>query len=185
MTIVAVFCVVGAGTLAYFSDTETSSGNKFIAGTLDLKVNDKDDPEVDYITVENMKPGDSGSYTWTAKNVGSITGSLTLVVSAITNDDNFCNEPEAGVPDNTPGDAEGKGGGELGDYLDVVLKVNGEKMYEGPLNGMTGTYRNVTTLAQNETADVKLEWSIDSEVGNIIQSDSAEFDITFQLDQAE
>ena len=39
---IAVLLVTGlvvGGTLAYFSDTETSTGNLFTAGTIDLEVN--------------------------------------------------------------------------------------------------------------------------------------------------
>jgi len=34
----AASMLIGAGTVAYFSDTETSTGNTFTAGTLDLKL---------------------------------------------------------------------------------------------------------------------------------------------------
>jgi predicted ribosomally synthesized peptide with SipW-like signal peptide len=46
MLIIGVVSILlGAGTVAYFSDTETSKGNTFTAGTLDLKVRDFADGE--------------------------------------------------------------------------------------------------------------------------------------------
>jgi predicted ribosomally synthesized peptide with SipW-like signal peptide len=39
-----VGAAIGIGTWAYFSDVETSTGNIFQAGTLDLKVDGADDP---------------------------------------------------------------------------------------------------------------------------------------------
>jgi len=48
---------IGWGTIAYFSDTETSTGNTFSAGALDLTVNGYNDPEVGkVVTIEDMKP---------------------------------------------------------------------------------------------------------------------------------
>jgi len=56
---------LGWGTYSLFSDTETSSGNTFSAGTLDLKVWNGthwiDSPLPVYFNVANVKPGDSGS----------------------------------------------------------------------------------------------------------------------------
>jgi len=46
---------LGWGTYSYFSDTETSSGNTFTAGTLDLKVDGRDGPLGAYFMVSNVK----------------------------------------------------------------------------------------------------------------------------------
>jgi predicted ribosomally synthesized peptide with SipW-like signal peptide len=188
MLIGLVAALAGAGLHAYFSDTEKSEGNTFTAGTLDLELSAAQGSVV-VLNVGPLAPGDSGSNTWIAKNVGSIAGKLSLTVSSITNNDNGLTEPEREAGDTTGGD----GGGELGEYLDVVLwvdlngngqKDNGEVLYEGYLNGMAGTYSDVATLGMDESVKIILEWSIDSSVGNIIQSDSASFDITFSLVQA-
>jgi predicted ribosomally synthesized peptide with SipW-like signal peptide len=63
VTIGLLASVIGVGTYAYFSDTETSSGNTITAGTLDLKVWDPglpgwvDDPEVpELVTITDIKP---------------------------------------------------------------------------------------------------------------------------------
>jgi predicted ribosomally synthesized peptide with SipW-like signal peptide len=186
MVIGLVAALAGAGLYAYFNDTETSTGNTFTAGTLDLDLSAAEGSTV-VLDVGPMAPGDEGSNTWIATNVGSISGSLSLEVSDITNDDNGLTDPESEV--DTTG---GAGEGELGDYLYVVLWVDlngngeideGEVLYEGDLNGMSGTYSDVTTLGEDESVAIILEWSIDPEVGNIIQSDSASFDIEFSLVQ--
>jgi len=56
-----VIGLVMAGTWAYFSDAETSSGNTFTAGTLDLKVSDWNEGFGDGVTatwsMSNMTPG--------------------------------------------------------------------------------------------------------------------------------
>ncbi len=71
--IAAVAAIAVGGTIAYFSDTETSSGNTFTAGTLDLTLGESGGAP---ITLTNMKPGDSGSGIITVSNVGSLAGKL-------------------------------------------------------------------------------------------------------------
>ena len=64
----------GIGTWAYFQDTETSTGNVFAAGTLDLKTDDVDGV-TQTLYASNLKPGDSVSGSITLKNAGSVAGS--------------------------------------------------------------------------------------------------------------
>jgi len=85
LSILAIFLViglVGAGTNAWFQDTETSTGNTFTAGTLDLKIRDQDEPWGDGVTAtwtaSNMAPGDSWDFLVPfvrLDSVGSIPGS--------------------------------------------------------------------------------------------------------------
>jgi len=84
MCIALVAMTAGAGTLAYFSDTETSTGNTFTAGTMDLKVRDGD--ELDWgdgvtatWTLSDMKPGDSVSGWVVLDAVGSIAANHTEI----------------------------------------------------------------------------------------------------------
>ncbi len=61
LTSILVTGVVASSTLlvsnAFFSDTETSSGNTFTAGKLDLKINQSDNPSA-LVTITDLKPGD-------------------------------------------------------------------------------------------------------------------------------
>ena len=111
-----------AGTLAIFSDTETSTGNTLTAGTLDLEV-DSPNP-VMTISVSNIAPGWQGIYQWTLHNVGSLPGYLYVEFSPITNNDNGCNDPETEAETNEYGAVSpGADEGELGAYLRAwVLK---------------------------------------------------------------
>jgi len=87
MTIALVAALIGGGIYAAFSDVETSTGNEFIAGTLDLKLTDADETLQDGVTgsigATNMKPDDSGTVTgWIkVKNSGTLDGTLTLTIS--------------------------------------------------------------------------------------------------------
>ncbi|MDI6631481.1 MAG: TasA family protein [Thermoanaerobacteraceae bacterium] len=71
--VLLVAALAGAGTFAYFSDTETSTGNTFAAGTIDLTLNQSAPAP---INLTNMKPGDDVSATITVQNVGSLAGKL-------------------------------------------------------------------------------------------------------------
>lgn len=65
MTIGFVLTLAGAGTYAFFSDTETSVGNTFTAENHELKIKDADEDWRDGVTgtwmMSNMVPGDSVS----------------------------------------------------------------------------------------------------------------------------
>jgi spore coat-associated protein N len=80
LTVLLALGITG-GTFAYFTDTETSNGNVFAAGTLDLKISDINEyPPRDGVSVTwsmtNMAPGVShvGPRTITIINTGSIQG---------------------------------------------------------------------------------------------------------------
>ena len=99
---------VGWGAYSYFNDTETGENNTFTAGTLDLKVDNKDDPNIVYITLSNMKPGDdAGYYKWILKNVGTLPGKLSVTFSVITNSENGIEEPEQAAESQPYASSEG------------------------------------------------------------------------------
>jgi predicted ribosomally synthesized peptide with SipW-like signal peptide len=90
---------IGWGTYSYFSDTETSSGNRFTAATLDLEVGGS---SILVINVGNIAPGyDSGFYKWILKNVGSIPGKLSVTIDIISDDEGTNTEPEL-IAENEP-----------------------------------------------------------------------------------
>ena len=114
LALALVLGLAGAGTLAYFSDTETSSGNTFAAGTLDLKVDGQDDANVVHVTLSNMKAGDdSGYYKWVVRNAGTLPGKLSVTFSQMQNDENGVTEPEQAAESQPYASPDG----ELGQYL--------------------------------------------------------------------
>jgi len=86
MLIIAVAAaLIGAGTISYFNDVETSKNNIFIDGTIDLKIrHNPSDPWTDGVTdtwyVPDMKPGDDiPSRSIWFKNFGTIqTSTMTI-----------------------------------------------------------------------------------------------------------
>jgi predicted ribosomally synthesized peptide with SipW-like signal peptide len=122
-------CAIGV-TVAYFSDIETSSGNTFAAGEIDLKVDlqcedglcgfpERDLPDEPAFFHEcDVKPGDTGEVTisWHVYN-NNAWGRIKL--DKTYNWEYACNEPEA-LADITCGNP-GMGEGELGKNLLFTL----------------------------------------------------------------
>jgi predicted ribosomally synthesized peptide with SipW-like signal peptide len=173
---------IGWGTYSYFSDTETSSGNKFSAGTLDLKVDGKDNPLDVYFNVADVKPGDSGSKTIALKNDGTIEGTAKIHIKNVANSEGTNPEPETDTAE--PGD--------LGKYL--VLKIWYDAEGDGfeaddlivtdEVNDLNSVLTTLGPLGAGQTRNVKIDWELPSDVGNDIMGDSVTFDIEFSLVQA-
>lgn len=211
LTIGLVAAVAVGASRAIFSDTETSVGNTFSAGTLNLTVDGQDDPNVVHVSLADMKPGDGTGgaehstiqYQWTLCNTGSLSGQPYIEIINLSDYDNNCNEPEAGVPDSSCGDP-GLGEGELSANLFMQINAAGSGGFEYPHgapcvdggrncplsywasygsigNGAPSTWQTIP--AGGCIAPMVLELEIPTTVDNIIQSDSSEFDIVFHLDQ--
>jgi len=65
--------IIGA-TFAYFSDTETSAGNTFTAGTLEIDITDQnvDTPFASEAIISNWAPGETTNVNFDVKNTGSL-----------------------------------------------------------------------------------------------------------------
>jgi len=143
LTVIGVVAaIVVGGTIAYFSDTETSTGNTFTAGAIDLMIDsechyyqngepvdckdatgaefgnweltDLEDGIQKFFAFGDVKPGDYGEDT-ISLHVYNNDAWACVTLGPLANNDNGCNEPEGDV-DTTCGDP-GEGEGELGDYL--------------------------------------------------------------------
>lgn len=199
---IAAFLIIGlmaGGTWAYFSDTETSTGNTFTAGTLNLTVNGNDGSNTIVFTVTDANPGQSGGGTWTLVNAGSLAGYIDLESISATNAENYnaaTNEAEA-VDDADTSNATGVG--ELAANLDAVLFIDdgagggtannrvldgGEvTIYSGKLGSIAASYNQNLSLGAGATTYVSMTWSVGTGVNNTIMGDSATLNITVELGQ--
>jgi len=184
MIISLVCALLGAGVYASFSDTETSSNNQFVAGTLDLTVDAENPWSTTKIDVSGMKPGDSGVATCTLYNDGSVDASSLLVDITNLSDSEGANpEPEGDTTE--PGD--------LSANMDMVIWVDTDNdgvqdagetvLASGKLNALSWTTHDAGSLDAGNTKYVSLTYAIASSVGNDIQGDSTTFDIEFVLNQ--
>lgn len=129
LSIIGLVSAVAFGaTRAYFSDTETSSGNTFTAGAIDLKIDyqcgencyyplqDLDDGN-SFFNYCDIKPGDNGEVTisW---HINSNKAWARIRLDKIRDKEYGCTEPEREYPDTTcDTDGVGLGMGELSQYL--------------------------------------------------------------------
>jgi len=127
MLILIAGMFAGAGTMAYFNDTEEVGQHTMEAGTLDLEVGSSAPIT---ISIQNIAPGWSKTYSWTLTNTGSITGVVKVEFSPVTEYENGENEPESIAEDMTftpagcgPQTVGIEDSGELGYFL----KANGRR----------------------------------------------------------
>ena len=192
--------IVGIGTFAYFSDTATSTGNTFTAGTLVLSevttgsaVNNSYvvtpaggiNGSVQFGLTDLVKPGSSGTITWTLNNIGNVNGSLTLVAATT-----FTDNPAPNARQLATWVSLGSHVG-LGQDLMVWVTRDGTDIL-----GSTGTYvamsglQAALNLEVNKTITIGtpvvyvLNWQVPTTAGNEIQGDSANLNITFTLNQS-
>ncbi len=178
--------LLGSG--AYFSDTETSKGNTFSAGTLDLAIDGKNNENSVRITVSNIKPGFQRVGTWKLENLGSLPGYLDLEDIKVTGAENSIEGPEAALSDT---DADG----ELQNLVGLELHVDeppvsgwfgteDTKIYDGKASGVASNYDQNLLIPSKGTKHIAYQfqwWSTTND--NIAMSDSFTFDVTFQLAQ--
>jgi len=136
MVIGLVASAIGMGTYAYFSDTETSTGNTFTAGAIDLKIDStckyngqtqkfctwesKDLGTGDvFFNFNDVKPGDFGEDT-ISFDLTSNPAWACIYVTNIVDSDNGCNGPELKAEPNCLAD----GNGELDEHLYVTIWVD-------------------------------------------------------------
>lgn len=194
--------VGGAGSMALFNDQDDVTGNTMTAGQLDLHVDytAKNDGTAQTVeragngdlagfTLGDIKPGDDGWIEICLEPVSNpawiwMRGELT------ENAENGMTEPEADV-DDTPDE------GELAQYVDAKLKYesNGPVIAQGTLaeileaigDGVLLDYDPSTSDAdpfpENNRSCVVIDWWVDREVGNVIQTDRTKFDLSFYAEQ--
>lgn len=178
--------VVVVSTLAFFQDQETSSGNQFTAGSLDLQVdfictyNHSPCPQSPVFSnqhlifnFQNLVPGDNGSALVSLQSLGSDSwlcgGVRTTSASAFNSvllftlwHDQNCNQAQ--------------------DPSETIYQLN------QPLTTSSWPLFDSTTttgpLPQNQTSCLGLIWQLPTSVGNQFQTNSLNFDLSFTANQS-
>jgi predicted ribosomally synthesized peptide with SipW-like signal peptide len=194
-----VIMMVGGGTWAYFSDTETSTGNVLTAGTLDLKLSDDNETDQDGVTASwgdaNMAPGDDASGTVTLTNSGSLEANHVEITFANVID-NTVTPAEIGTDDEDMSDTMNVTALSLGvtDLLAVatgafvnadieLADVNDDQVITlDELDGVT--IDDLTPpAADGGTTDFDITVELDTATGNGNQGDQVTTSITFVMFQ--
>lgn len=188
ITIVAVLAIAASATGAYLSDSVTSNGNTFAAGTLALNVDGSHSNSVKF-NVANLRPGNQPIGTWEVSNVGSLNGYLDLENIVVTNAGGTYTDVEgvAGDPTNQ---------GNLGDLLSVTLfvdnngdgwfSVGDQTIYSGAPNGLAASYdQNLLINSGNHNhITLQVNWfSHPGTLDNTGQGDTMQLDLAFELAQ--
>lgn len=168
MIVFVVAAVIG-GTGAFFSDTETSTGNVFTAGAVDISITDiahtPSTPNLVGFTentngwsfsFSDLKPLDKGTVTYTLDNTQNPAYVCAMVMET-GNNDNGVNDPETTAGDVTPG----VGGGELGQFLN--FKFGNQS---GSLAAITGVWQNVGPIGSPATASAAIDYCFGTFSGN-------------------
>lgn len=167
-TILAAAALIVGATFAFFSDSETSTGNVLAAGDIDLRIDNTsyvtnssgilvESPATSWtlrdLTVEkffnftDIKPGDIGEDTISI-HVGSNNAWVCAAARVIVDSDETCTDPEQ--TDETGAcivETDGTNG-ELGDQInfsfwkddgDNVLEVGETPFLSGPISGLNGS----------------------------------------------
>jgi len=196
-----IVTVVGVGVYFYFSDVETSPGNKITAGTLDLTIQEtaeiksSDWGKIDtsnceevkngiacHVEISHIAPTDTGTIVWTLKNIGDLKGYLT-VEADVTSDNGTDTEPEEAAAS------------EYGENLTLSYMVT------TTLSGGSITEPQTASLSEVETKfDTQIDRPMDPEgeivytlvwelpntgstFDNLAQGDTSTIDLTFYLEQ--
>jgi len=199
MTIAVVGVVGFAATKAYFTDTETSVGNTFSTGTIDIDV-DGTNPwtRTSPYSLTDMKPSQTEYINFTVKNVGTNPVNVWKRLANVATSSGTLSEPECvdekgswanGVcTGNTPKD-------DIDTVIDYDLSV---KLYDGGNNFIWHQmlYNKNVTVAQIKDTDmflgmIPVGWHMDvvqsyhmkAETGNWAQGDTMTFDIVLTGEQ--
>ncbi len=184
----AVSAIAIGATTAYFSDTETSAGNTFAAGKLDLELGASSTLP---FNISDVKPGDSGKGIVTLTNIGGgISGQLNVSLTDFVQYENTLTEPELNPPFGTHDYENGPNAGELNFFLgfaafvdvnkdgvfnagDIQLTYDGQqRAYPGfwdkdfhyhPLSSMLQSWNNIMTLNGGESVDLIIMWQFPGE----------------------
>lgn len=189
MVIAITATMIAGATTAYFSDVETSNGNTFTAGKLDLQI-DGGDANVVKFDVKNMKPGSQPTGHYALTNIGTINGYLDITKITVTNLENDLTEPEASAGDITPNL------GELGDVVNIRLYFDNDKdgyfstgddmFYNGKISAMPTSFQLNKVIPAGGTVQIMGNTVIDwwsTANDNLAQSDTVVFDLEFTLNQ--
>jgi len=185
VTIFAVAAIAAAATAAYFSDTETSTGNTFAAGTLDLTVDSTiNGQNTVKFTIGNMKPTDIQTGIYILNNTGSIDGYLDLESISVANSENGILEPEQQAGDATVDT------GELQTLIDLIIWIDADNnglpnetlIYSGKAGSVAGNYDvdQVIAASGNTKLGVRVDWPSQAN-DNQAMGDDMTLNMTFEL----
>ena len=172
LTIAVVGGLIGAGVVAYFSDTETSAENVFQAGIIDQTVNGKDDPVGAVVHLEDMKPCDWEERTVTLrKKANSNPGPAYL---------HFDVKEWGNAIESEPGNPNAN---KIHNWITVDLKINGVVLIPPEAHFKLGDLHCcwIPLAWLDSKIEVVLSFHLQAETPNDFQGDFVGFNIDFMM----
>lgn len=198
-----VAAVAIGGTIAYFSDTETSVGNTIVAGTIDIDV-DGDNPWTQEFTIDDLKPGETENKDFQVNNVGNNAVNLSKKLFHIVGSGGILPEPECeiggGVWDRTAQACDKSNYTEIDNIQERIYYDLSVEVYDGSSliwwqEIETGSKILTTVYSDNDTyidlgmipvggyMIVHQSYHFDKTAGNEYQGDKLTFDMEFRAEQ--
>ncbi len=187
VTLGGAAAAAGAGTFAYFSDSESSTDNEVVAGTMDLN-----DPTNGQISVSNIAPGEtvpSGGGTTTI----SATYDASSTLDAEGDFSSSLSEPSE------PSEPSTSTNQSASDFASQLTVTTAELTRNGSVEtDLTTSPQSVSTaadlgglsvddgfgtIAPGDTIGLRLGLTFDSGAGNAYQADGVSIDATFTAEQ--
>lgn len=194
--IIFAVAVIAGGTGAFFSDTETSSGNVFTAGSVTIDITSIDHtyngdsgnaPVFDTIgdgfsfSLTDLKPLDSGNVNYVLDN-GENEAYVCALVEETGNNENVVLDPETDAGDTAD---NGAGFGELGDFLSFKFGTE-----SGTLANISGVWQSLGVVAANNPTESTIDYCFgeydgddcvldEDAVYNLAQTDGLTADVRF------
>lgn len=200
---VLMLALLIGGLYGVFTDEETSQGNVFVAGYLNLvavtdgqatgcsyDVTPGGDAVDGYVvfgagaTPEPIVPGDSGYIEWSMTNESYVDGNLTIVMDLLDGDDVDLQEAEQAYALNDNG-----GNGDLDENIEVQLVGESGTIFDwqslADLQTDLSTWTGEAMDGDNglDAHVFTLNWRVPGTATSIIQSDEAYVGFTFTLTQ--
>ncbi|WP_436906517.1 hypothetical protein [Halosimplex marinum] len=184
LLLVLAFVGGGLGTLVLDLPEDVTPGVRTPSGTPEpATVSLETSENRTLLRARDVAPGDSGRSRLTLRNTGSAAGEIGVSGVVVDGSENGVVQAEAAVDDD-PSESE------LPERLLVRLAVrypDGEAVPvfgDGgfvPLADTEGTNRTVGRLGPGEAVTVVFEWRLPEETGNVVQSDTASFELAFGI----
>ena len=180
-SIAVVSAMITGGAVAYFSDTETSTGNTFTAGTIDIEICPVDGQIVETITEDlDLKPCETGYIDFTVTNTGT---NPVVVWKHLGNI--VCT---GGIE--TDAELEANPGGQkhnIDTVIEYDLEVDGVVIFSVDdgltVSDIASMWMPLGTLAPDACMKVKQSYHMKADTGNWAQGDIMTFDIDIYGEQ--